>query len=102
MLRLAPERRLNLGRDQIFPLPPVAILDDLRDPLPVAMLVIALVAEDADRPGFPDQRRQLIEFFPGLRCLEVFRIDLVQRIELAAARGLAAVLRSAEPAQMQI
>src|SRR6202158_1403896 len=30
------------------------------------------------------------------------RIDLAERIELAAARGVAAVLRRAEPAQMQI
>ena len=41
----------------------------------MAMLVIALVAENADRPGFLDQRRQLVEFFLGLRRLQVRRID---------------------------
>ena len=39
----------HLRRDQILDLHPVALFDDLRDPLPVAMGVIALVAEDADR-----------------------------------------------------
>jgi len=66
-----------LRRDQIFDPDAVARLDDLGDPLPMAMLVIALVAENADRPGFLDQRRQLVELFPGLRRLQVRRIDFV-------------------------
>jgi hypothetical protein len=41
---------LNLRRGQIFYLDAVARFDDLGDPLPMAMLVIALVAENADRP----------------------------------------------------
>jgi PhzF family phenazine biosynthesis protein len=91
-------RRAN----QIFDLHPVAVFDDLGDPLPMAVQMIALVAEDTDRSGFLHQRRQFVEFFFGLRRLQMLRIDLVQRLELAAARGVAAVLRGAEPAQMQI
>src|SRR5882762_10837273 len=93
---------LHLRRDQILHLHAVAVFDDLGDPLPVAVQVIALVTENADRPGCLDQRRQLVEFFLCLRRLQVLRIDLVQRIELAAARGVAAVLRRAQPAQMQV
>src|ERR1700733_12276666 len=70
--------------DQILDLDAVARFDDLGDPLPVAVQVIALVAEDADRSGFLDQRRQFVEFFLGLRCLQMRRIDSVQRVELAA------------------
>ena len=46
----------HLRRDQIFDLHAIARLDDLGDPLPMATLVIALVAENANRSGFPDQR----------------------------------------------
>jgi len=92
----------QLRRDQIFDSDPVSAFDDLRDPLPMTMLMVALVAEDADRAGLPDQRRQLVELLFGLRRLQMLRIDLVQQFELAAARGLAAVLGRAEPAQMQI
>ena len=92
----------HLRRDQILDLDAVAVFDDLGDPLPVALQVIALVAENTDRPGFFDQRRQLVEFFPRLRCLQMRRVDLVQGVEFAAACGVATVLRRAESAQMQI
>src|SRR6266511_5728386 len=48
----------HLRRDQILHLHAVAILDDLGDPLPVALGMIALVAENADRTGLVNQRRQ--------------------------------------------
>ena len=64
--------------------------------------MIALVAENADRSGFLDQRGELVEFFPRLRRLQMFRVDLVERLEFAPARGFAPFLRCAEPAQMQI
>src|SRR6266481_603717 len=58
LVSLAPRNdESHLRRDQIFHLHVVARFDDLGDPLPMAMLVIALVAENADRPGFLDQRR---------------------------------------------
>src|SRR5207249_526368 len=81
---LAPTEDLHLRCGQVLHAHPVAILDDLRDPLPVAMSVVALVAEDADRSRFLHQRRQLVEFFLCLRRLQVLRIDPVQRIERAA------------------
>jgi hypothetical protein len=43
------EGRLQLRRDQVLDPDAVALPDDLRDPLPMAMQMIALVAEDADR-----------------------------------------------------
>src|SRR5881392_378432 len=92
----------HLPRLEVFHLHPIALFDDLRNPLPVAMPVVALVAEKTDRTGLPDQRRQLVQFFSGLRCLQVLGVDLVQRVELAAARGLAALLWRAQLAQMQI
>src|SRR5882724_2625531 len=76
----------NLLRRQIFYLHAVAVLDDLGDPLPVAVAVVALVAENADRAGLVHQRRQLVEFLPGLRGFQMRRIDFVQQIEFAAAR----------------
>ena len=48
--------KLDLRRHQILHPHPVAVLDDLRDPLPVAVGVVALVAEQADRAGFFHQR----------------------------------------------
>ena len=39
--------------------------------LPVAVGVVALVAEQADRAGFLHQRRQFVELFPGLRRFQV-------------------------------
>jgi len=66
------------------------------------MAVIALVAENADRAGFCHQRRQFVEFFPGLRRLQMFGVNLVQHVEPAAACGLAALFRGAKPTQMQI
>jgi len=46
----------------------------------------------------PTARRVLL----SLWRLQVFGVDPVQRVELAAARGEPAVLRGAEPAQVQI
>ena len=66
---------LQLRRRQILNSNAVAILDDLRDPSPMAVQVIALVTEDADRSRFPDQRGQLVEFFPGLHRLQMRRVD---------------------------
>src|SRR4051794_3797457 len=60
-------RLLHLPPLQIHHRRPIALLDDLRDPLPVALRVVAFVAEDADRAGFFNQRRELVEFFPRLR-----------------------------------
>ena len=91
---------LHLLRNQILDPHPVAVFDDLGDPLPVALPVVALVAEDADRAGFLDERRQLAEFFFRLRCLQMPGIDLVKRIKFSGARGLPALFRRAEPTQM--
>ena len=93
---------LNLRRDQILHLHAVAVLDDLGDPLPVAMGMVALIAEDAHRTRLVHQRRQLVEFLLRLRRLQMRRIDLVQQTELAAARRLPAALRRPEAFQMQV
>src|ERR1700722_8528364 len=66
----------HLRCGQIFDLDAVAVLDAPGHPPPVTMLMIALVAEDADRAGLLDQRRQLVEFLPSLRRFEMLRIDL--------------------------
>ena len=63
---------LHLPPRQILHLHPVALLDDLGDPLPVTLRMVALVAEDAHGAGFLHQRGELVEFFPGLRRLEMF------------------------------
>jgi hypothetical protein len=47
---------LHLLRRQILDPDAVTLPDDLGDPLPVAFAVIALVAQDANRTGLPDQR----------------------------------------------
>src|SRR5437763_541070 len=93
---------LHLRRDQILHLHAVAILDDLGDPLPVAMGVVALITENTYRSGLLHQRRQLVELLPGLRRLEMRRIDLVQQTELAATRRLTAALRRPQVLQVQI
>jgi hypothetical protein len=67
----------HLLRRQILDPDAVALLDDLGDPVPVALAVIALVAEDADRAGLLDQRGEFVEFFPCLRRLQVLGVDLV-------------------------
>ena len=61
---------LHLLRRQILHLHAIAVFDDLGDPLPVALLMVALVAENADRTGLLHQRREFVEFF--LACV-VFR-----------------------------
>src|SRR3954463_10990066 len=101
-LRSIRATALHLRRDQILHLHAVAVLDDLRDPLPVAMGVVALIAENAHRTRLLHQRRQLVELLLGLRRLQMRRIDLVQQTEFAAARGLATTLRCSEALQMQI
>src|SRR5438046_8025366 len=52
---------LHLRRDQILHFHAVALLDDLRDPLPVALRMITLITENAYRPRLVHQRRQLVE-----------------------------------------
>ena len=69
---------------------------------PVAMAVVALVAEQAHRPRFLHQCRQLVEFFTGLRRLQVFCIDLLQDVVLSAACGEAAFLWCAESREMDV
>ena len=64
---------LHLRRDQIFYFHPVAVLDDLRDPLPVAMRMVALITENADRTGLVHQRRQLVELLLCLRRIQMRR-----------------------------
>jgi hypothetical protein len=76
-LRAPRNDDLDLRRDQVLDLHPVAVFDDFGNPLPMALQVIALVTENADRAGFSDQRRQLVEFLAGLRRLQVRGIDLV-------------------------
>src|SRR5436309_3853635 len=93
---------LHLRRDQILHLHAVALFDDLRDPLPVALGMVALITEDAHRPRLVHQRRQLVELLLRLRRLQMRRIDLVQQAELAAARRLTAALRCPEALEMQI
>src|SRR6185295_562495 len=101
-LRSIRATALHLRRDQILHLHAIALLDELRDPLPVAMGVVALITENAHRTGLVHQRRQLVELLLGLRRLQMRRIDLVQQTELAAARRLATALRRSEALQMQI
>src|SRR3979411_612737 len=91
-LRAPRNDESNLGRNQILDSDAVAIPDDLGDPLPVAMAVVALVAENADRAGFFHQRRQLVELLPGLCGLQMRRINFVQQYKFAATRRLAAAL----------
>jgi hypothetical protein len=43
------EKASHLRRDQILDFHAVAVFDDLGDPLPVALRMVALVAENADR-----------------------------------------------------
>src|SRR6185369_586982 len=101
-LRSIRATALHLRRDQILDLHAVALLDELRDPLPVAMGVVALITENAHRTGLVHQRRQLVELLLGLRRLQMRRIDLVQQTELAAARRLATALRRSEALEVQI
>ena len=44
------------GADQILDLHTVALLDDLGNPAPVAVLVVAFIAEQAHRAGLLYQR----------------------------------------------
>src|SRR4051794_23761299 len=97
-----PGYDLHLRRDQILHLHAVALFDDLRDPLPVAMGMVTLITENAHRTRLLHQRRQLVELLLGLRRLQMRRIDLVQQTELAAARGLAAALRRPEALEVKI
>src|SRR5438874_328653 len=69
----APHDGLHLFRRQILDSDAVAVFDDFGNPLAVAMSVVALVAENADRAGFFHQRRQLVEFLPGPRVLQMRR-----------------------------
>src|SRR4029453_8049904 len=87
---------------QILHLHAVARLDDLRDPLPVAMGMVALITENAHRTRLLYQRRKLVELLLRLRRLQMRRIDLVQQAELAAARRLTAALRRSEALEVQI
>src|SRR5687767_9670783 len=93
---------LHLRRDQILHLHAVAFFDDLGDPLPVAMRVVALITENAHRTRLVHQRRKLVELLLRLRRLQMRRIDLVQQAEFAAARGLTAALRRPETLQVQV
>src|ERR1700744_3579395 len=68
---------LDLRRSQIFDADAVAVFDDLGDPPPMAVEMIAFVAEDADRSGLLDQLGQLVEFFPGLGRFQVLGVDLL-------------------------
>src|SRR5438477_12468348 len=72
---LAMTVSLHLPRRQILDPHAVAIPDDLGDPLPVAVGVLALVAEIAYRSRFFHQLRQLVELLFGLRGLQMPRID---------------------------
>ena len=106
--RLAGEvsggRRPNTcRRHRVLHLHAVALLDHLGDPPPVAMVVVALVAEKADARPDLHQRREFVELFPGLRRLQVLRIDPAAAFSNSPLRAAsAALLRRAEPAQMQV
>src|ERR1700759_1208459 len=80
----------NLLPFQILHLHPIPLLDDLSDPAAVAVLVVALIAEQADRAALLHQGRQLVEAFLGLWRLQVLGENLLQRRIIAAARGEAA------------
>ena len=92
----------DLWRGQILDLDAVAVFNDLGDPPPMTVEMIAFVAQDADRSGLLDQLGQLVEFFLRLSRLQVLGVDLLEHVVLAAARGLPAILWGAEAAQMQI
>ena len=94
---------LDLLRRQILHLHPVALLDDLGDPSPVAMLDDRARSR-AGRPGRPSSpaptARRVLPW-PAASS-DVWRRSCAAASILAAARGLAAFLRRAEPAQMHI
>lgn len=66
------------------------------------MLMVALIAENADRSGLPHKRRELVDFLAGLRRLQVRGVNLVQQVEFAAAPGQPALLWRSKPPQVQV
>jgi len=99
-MHLALSRKLFTGK--ILDFYPVALFDDLRDPLPMTMTVISFKTEDANGPGFLDQCRKFVKLFLCLRRLEMFRVDFVQSIVFAGTRGQAALFGCTKATQMQI
>src|SRR5579872_969220 len=80
-------RSSNLPCGEVFDFHAVALLDDFRNPAPVTMAVVALVAEDANGSGFFYERGKLVELFSRLRGLEVFCVDFLQSLVFAGTRG---------------
>src|SRR6185437_12973620 len=99
-LRCAVSSYLRSG--QVLNLGAVAVFDDLGNPAAMAMLVIALITEDADGPGLAHQRRKFVHLLARLRRLQMRGVNFLQHVKLAAARGEAAVLRRTQSTQMQI
>jgi hypothetical protein len=99
---LGPASFSQPPRHQIFHLNSVAVFEGLGDPAAVTVLMIALIAEDADRPGLFNERREFVDFLAGLRRFQMRCVDVVQHIELAAAPGQPALLRRPKPAQVQV
>ena len=91
MLDLKPEAGMKFGRQ----------------PLPVAMGGVALVAQEAQRPprsrdrGFR-KRSQLIEFMLGLRGFQMALENAQHLVSMTAARCEPPLFRSAELLQMHI
>ena len=86
---------LELRRSQIFDFHAFSAMDDFGNELAVAILVVALEAENADRPGLHHQRGKFIHFFFGLRRLQMRAVYFCQCLHVPAARGFATVFRRA-------
>src|SRR5262245_31152168 len=89
-------------RDQIDHLRAGALVHDLGDAAPVAAILVALEAEQADGLTRFHDRDELVHRLDCVRRFQVPGVDLPQRVELARSRRLAAVLRRAELLQVQI
>src|SRR6185503_3215050 len=79
-----------------------SLADELGDAAAVAVGGITLVAKNADPAAGSHQRGELVELLVRCRGRQMGLVDAEQVGEPAAARGGAAVARSAEAAQMQI
>src|SRR5262245_16069139 len=79
-----------------------SLLDDLGDPLAMAMADIALEAEEAGPCAALDQSDKFRHFLLRFGCPELLLVDLPQRLEVAGPCCRAAFRRRAELLQMQI
>src|SRR5262245_66079469 len=79
-----------------------ALVNELGDPLAVAVPVIALVAKETQPRARAGQRAELVKLFTRLPRREVLLIDVEQPGEIATAGGDAALLGRAAAAKVQV